>query len=91
MKIYSKFAAALLIMYSLSASAQASGYECKSGPISEWLPKETVLKSLVTEGYEIRKVEVEDGCYEVYALKEGKKLEIFVNPTTGVIEMKKEK
>lgn len=91
MNDFSKFTATLTIACFLSAPALASGYKCNSGPSSEWMPKEAILHSLTMKGYEIRKVEVEDGCYEVYAMKDGRKLEIFVNPTTGVIEKTKEK
>lgn len=91
MNIYSKFAAVLTVIYAFSAPVLASDFECKSGPKSEWMPKEGIVKSLTTKGYEIRKVEVEEGCYEIYALKDGKRLEIFVNPTTGLIEKIKEK
>lgn len=91
MNIFSKLTATLILVLSLSAPAVASGYKCKSGPVSEWMSQDSILKSLVTKGYEIRKIEVEDGCYEVYVLKDGKRFEIFVNPTTGAIEKIKEK
>lgn len=91
MNIFSKFITIVFIAGSLPAPTQASGYECESGPKSEWMPKESILKSLAAQGYKVRKVEVEDGCYEVYALKDGKKYEVFVNPATGVIKKIKEK
>ncbi|NOZ65746.1 MAG: PepSY domain-containing protein [Alphaproteobacteria bacterium] len=80
--------AALLLAPVFSAQAEV---ECESGPKSQWMSKESVTKTLKEEGYEIRKVEVEDGCYEVYAMKDGKKLEIFINPKNGNVVDTKQK
>ena len=46
---------------------------------------EEVKTSLTTQGYEVRKVETEDGELEAYALKDGKRFEIYVDPTTGAV------
>ena len=54
------------------------------------MSKKDVIAFIVQQGYEVRKVEVEDGCYEVYAKKDGKRFELFVNPLTGDIEKTKE-
>ena len=43
------------------------------------------LKAKATElGYDVRQVKVEKGCYEVYGIKDGKKVEALFNPETGV-------
>ncbi len=91
MNILTKFTTIIFIVSTLSISAQASDFECDSGPKSGWMAKDTILQSLTAQGYKVRKVEVEDGCYEVYAMKNGKKYEVFVNPKTGAIEKTKEK
>ncbi|VAW03960.1 hypothetical protein MNBD_ALPHA01-1323 [hydrothermal vent metagenome] len=91
MTIIPKTIAAVIMTCSLSISAQASDDECNAGPKSEWMPKETITHSLKAQGYKVRKVEVEDGCYEVYAMKDGRKYEIYVNPTTGTVVKTKEK
>ena len=63
-----------------------SDYACKSGQTGNWLGKELVREDLTSKGFEVRKIETENGCYEVYALKDGKRLEVFVNPQTGDVE-----
>lgn len=50
-----------------------------------------IRATLTGQGYEVRKTDTEDGKIEVYAVKEGKKLEIYVDPTTGAVTKVKEK
>jgi len=50
-----------------------------------------VKSTLTAQGYEVRKIENEDGKIEAYALKDGKKFEIYVDPASGnVTEVKAE-
>ena len=65
----------------LPLSSMASGYSCESGDKSQWKTKKEVKEFILLQGYEVRKLEVEDGCYEVYAKKDGKRFELFVNPS----------
>ena len=82
MKNLSKFAFATILAATFSTTAFASGYSCKSGPESGWKSKDSAKEMILSKGYEVRKIKVEGGCYEFYALKDGKKYEIYVNPQT---------
>ena len=44
-----------------------------------------VRQMLTADGYEVRKVETEDGKIEAYALKDGKKLEVYIDASTGAV------
>ena len=44
-----------------------------------------IVSSLEQQGYEVRKVEKEDGYLEAYALLDGVRYEIYVDPTSGKI------
>lgn len=47
-----------------------------SGPKAEWQPAEVLEKKLVAAGWQVRRIKVDDQCYEVYATdKEGKRQE----------------
>ncbi len=50
-----------------------------------------IRATLTGQGYDVRKTETEDGKIEIYAVKEGRKLEIYVDPTTGAVTKVKEK
>lgn len=79
-----------LVAIGMSSSVVASSYECDSGPESEWKTKDEAKAVLVAKEYEVRKVKVEDGCYELYTKKNGKKFEVFINPATLEITKIKE-
>ena len=49
-----------------------------------------IRATLTEQGYEVRKIEVEDGMYEAYALKDGKKLEIYMNDKLEIIRIKED-
>lgn len=42
-----------------------------------------ITASLTAQGYEVRKVKPEDGMLEAYAMKDGKRYELYVDPATG--------
>lgn len=44
-----------------------------------------ITASLTAQGYEVRKIEPEDGRLEAYALKDGKRYEVYVDAATGVV------
>jgi Peptidase propeptide and YPEB domain len=43
---------------------------------------EKVTAQLTADGYEVRKLEVEDGLIEAYVVKDGATSSLFLNPTT---------
>ena len=47
---------------------------------------EEIKAQLTTQGYEVRKVEIEDGMYEAYALKDGKRYEVYLDANLNVIK-----
>lgn len=62
--------------------AHGEGVECKV-PANEWRPKEELASKLEKEGWTIRKLKVDNGCYEVYGFDaKGKKRESYFNPKT---------
>lgn len=46
---------------------------------------DAIETSLVDMGYEVRKMEMEDGKIEAYAVKDGKMSEIYVDPSSGEV------
>jgi hypothetical protein len=44
-----------------------------------------ITESLTAKGYEVRKVEPEDGMLEAYALKDGHRYEVYVDTATGLV------
>jgi hypothetical protein len=53
--------------------------------------KANAIKAQLTEqGYEVRKVEMEDGMYEAYAMKDGERYEIYLDADLKVVKTEKD-
>jgi hypothetical protein len=76
--------AALMLALSLSSPALASSYESVSDET------QTAIRTLLeADGYEVRKIERDDGRYEVYALKNGERFEVYVSTDLQIVRIKR--
>ena len=77
----------LALSLAAAASIANAGPQCSNAPEAEWIPQETFKTGLIEQGYNLKKFKVTSGnCYEIYGWnKEGKKVEIYFNPTDGSI------
>jgi hypothetical protein len=65
----------------LAAPALADGKkDCTTEPQTSWKPVADAEAAATAAGYEVRKSKIEGSCYEVYAVKDGKNLELFYHP-----------
>jgi hypothetical protein len=67
-----------------AASASATGLAtCDSGPKEGWQPQAKLEKQLVEKKWQVRRIKVDGGCYEVYAMNEkGERVEAYFHPVT---------
>ena len=65
-------------------TAHATGLAtCDSGPPEKWQPQEKLQKILTDRGWQIRRIKIDGGCYEVYAITEkGERVEAYFHPLT---------
>lgn len=49
-----------------------------------------VRATLTEQGYEVAKIEMEDGLYEAYARKDGKRYEVFLNAAMDVVKVEED-
>lgn len=73
-----------LVIAVLASNAWAHGnVKCTTLPKEQWKPHTELEAKLVKEGWQIRRMEKTDSCYEVYAKDpKGKRVEAFFNPVT---------
>jgi hypothetical protein len=45
-----------------------------------------IRAKMTADGYEVRRVDTEDGYYEVYAMKDGKKFEVYLDAQLNVVK-----
>ena len=64
--------------------AHATGLAtCDSGPRETWQAQEKLEQILKERGWQIRRVKIDGGCYEVYAFNEkGERVEAYFHPKT---------
>ena len=78
--------ATLISVVALTAAgaAQAQHAErCEPIPKDQWKPQAELERKLTDMGWKIRRVKIENGCYEVYGTDEkGGKVEVFFHPKT---------
>lgn len=72
-----------LLTLAAASSAYAHGDIKCDVPKEEWKKQMELQKKLTDEGWKVRQVKVDNGCYEVYGFDEkGKRVEIYFNPKT---------
>jgi hypothetical protein len=72
--------AALAVAF--ASPALAAG-KCSDAPQSQWQAKSVLESQLQADGYKVRRIKTEGGCYEVYATdKEGKRANMAFNAQT---------
>lgn len=77
--------------FSPAAMAGDKGARCTDQPREQWMSEDAAKAKAVALGYEVRRVKVEDGCYEIYAFDKNKaKVEIFMNPVSGELVNRKD-
>jgi hypothetical protein len=56
---------------------------CDSGAPESWQPQDKLASALKEKGWQVRRIKVDGGCYEVYALNEkGERVEAYFHPRT---------
>ena len=57
-----------------------------STPGSNWMTVAQITEKFTSEGYDVRRVKIEDSGYELYAIdKDGKRVEATVDPVSGAV------
>lgn len=81
---FTPLATALALGLLTATASQATGLAtCESGPKSGWQPQAKLQEKLEAEGWKVRKIKEDGGCYEVYGLdKDGKRVEVYFHPVT---------
>ena len=77
-----------MLTLALIASPALARDECIV-PMTDWQPREAVMKFAAEQGWDLRRIRIDDGCYEVTGRDaEGRVIEVKLNPATlAVVEM----
>lgn len=79
--VHATLAAAAILV---SAQCLATGLAtCDAGPQETWQPQSKLQELLTSKGWTVRRIKIDGGCYEVYALDEqGQRVEAYFHPGT---------
>jgi hypothetical protein len=75
---------ALAVTAFVVSPAYATGLAtCNSGPQEKWQSQDKLKKQLEDKKWQVRRIKVDGGCYEVYGIDDkGKKVEAYFHPLT---------
>lgn len=80
---------AALVLGSLAPCVATAADDC-SVPMANWQPREAVEQMAKTHGWTVRRIKIDDGCYEIKGEDgNGRAIEVKVDPgSLAVIRMK---
>jgi len=81
-----------LVFLGIAATPGAFASDTCTAPASEWQPQETLQKKLEADGWTVKRIKTEDGCYETYATDDkGRRVEAKFDPKTlQLVKMERE-
>ena len=83
MKLAALFATAGICLLAASQAGATGLHTCDSGPQSGWKSQDELKKTLTDQGWKVRRIKEDGGCWEVYALDPaGKRVEAYFHPVT---------
>ncbi len=95
MKTTLLIASAALIAATAAVPAFASSdtdnrASCRDVAKADWMSEDAAMAKATGQGLTVKKLKVEDGCYELYAIdKDGKRVEAYMHPGNGdIVKMK---
>jgi hypothetical protein len=66
----------------MSTGAAIASDRCTT-PMNEWQPREALQSKLEADGWKVKRIKIDDGCYEAYAIDaDGRKVEAYFDPKT---------
>lgn len=72
----------LALLAALPAGAALADDDCFV-PMADWQPREAVAGFAVTQGWKVRRIKIDDGCYEIDGRDaQGRAIEVKLHPGT---------
>ena len=75
----------LTCFFSLPECAPVS-FQCEATERSAWISPEQISEQLSEDGWRVRRITEDDGCWEVYGTTlDGQRVEVHVHPVSGEV------
>lgn len=60
--------------------------DCEDRASGQHMEQQQIRTRLAEQGYDVGRIEMDDGCYEAYAVgKDGRQVELYIDPVSGEI------
>lgn len=81
----------LAFLAALPAGAALAGDDCFV-PMADWQPRDAVARFAIAQGWEVRRIKIDDGCYEIDGRDaQGRAIEVKLHPgTLRIVEFETE-
>ncbi len=84
--MFKTLAAALTIATALAVPTSGAFASSSQAPSKEVALQ--IRTTLTEQGYDVRKIKMEDGQYEAYVIKDGQRLELYLNAEFEIVRQK---
>ena len=72
----------LAFLAALPAGAALADDDCFV-PMADWQPREAVARFVIAQGWDVRRIRIDDGCYEIDGRDaQGRAIEVKLHPGT---------
>ena len=83
MKLIYKILLPMALMGTSQISFATGMMSCNSGDKATWKTQDELRTTVIEKGWEVRRVKVDGGCYELYGTNpDGKRVEAYFDPLT---------
>lgn len=76
-----------LLLATALATAASGAFAASRADLTD-ARKAEITELLTAQGYEVRQIQIEDGMYEVYAIKDGGRYEVYLADDLTVLRTK---
>ncbi len=82
--------APLLLSASLLAWPALAGDDCEA-PVREWQSRDAVMQMAARQGWQVQRLKIDDGCYEIRGLDaQGQLFKARIDPRTlGIVKLRR--
>lgn len=77
-----------IIALALAIAAGSMAMASDDEKLTDTAKADQIRATLAEQGFEVRKIEVEDGMYEAYAVKDGKRVEVYLDSDLNIVKSK---
>ena len=79
-----------IIALALAIAAGTLAHASDDDIMPDTAKAEAIKAQLTEQGYEVRKIEMEDGLYEAYAMKDGERYEIYLDAGLNIVKTERD-